>query len=146
MTDVDVLQELVRAAHAVVWGYGVAAGQADTERREALAETREVHVRGRSVLEESVRALGDTPAAPAAAYRIGVPAETPEDALHLAVALEDGWAVHCRRAVERLEDAALRVDVAQRLVAAARRATEWRIALGDPQPAVVLPGAEPPTG
>lgn len=121
----EVLQEVLAAVHAAVYGYGVAGARLrGADRR--LAQRRWTHYRGlRDELSTTLRELGASPAQTAAAYALPRPVETAEDARVLATLLEEGLAAVWADAVLALP-ARHRGLAVTGLREAAVAAAEWR--------------------
>jgi hypothetical protein len=127
--QVRVLQRVLAAEHAVVYGYGVAGARlAGTARASALRRWT-VHRSRRDSLEAQVQQLGAEPVPPAAAYALPAPVRTAADARTLLTLLEERLAAVWADAVADLgrpADRDLRRQAADGLADAAVAAARWR--------------------
>ena len=116
---VGVLQDVLAAEHAVVYGYGVAGARLAGQDRERALRGYDRHRARRDELVRVVADHGGDPVAPAAAYALPHPVEDARDALALVTLLEERlaavWADAVlalggdlqRRAAEGLREAAV---------------------------------------
>jgi hypothetical protein len=123
--DLDALQEVLAAEHAVVYGYGVAgANLAGRERRRA-GRDRDAHRARRDELSALVEERGARPVTSAATYALPSPVRTAQDARVLATLLEERLGAVWADAVLGLT-ADLRALAVDGLRDAAVRAAVWR--------------------
>jgi hypothetical protein len=124
-SDVTVLQRVLAAEHAVVYGYGVAGARlrGAARRRAERGWTR--HRANRDALEAQVNDLGADPEPPAPAYALPSPVATPEDAGTLLTLLEERLAAIWADAVADLAGD-LRRQAVDGLAEAAIAAARWR--------------------
>jgi len=134
----EVLEALVEAEHAALYGYGVLGARLDDATRPAAQAAATAHRAGRDRTAAALRDLGAEPPAAEVAYEVVVGGQ--QDALALAVRLEEGLAVLSRDLVGSTDDVALRRLGLDGLVGAAVRAASWRELLGRRPPTVALPG------
>jgi len=87
--ELAALQAALRAEHAAVYGYGVVGGRIRQGRRKEAQEAYDAHRARRDQLARSVRDLGGTPDAAAAAYALPFPVPDAAAALRLAAELEE---------------------------------------------------------
>ncbi|MCW7947435.1 hypothetical protein AAW14_37285 [Streptomyces hygroscopicus] len=87
--ELAALQAALRAEHAAVYGYGVVGGRIDQARRAEARAAYDAHRARRDELARSVRDLGGTPDAAAAAYALPFPVPDSAAAVRLAADLEE---------------------------------------------------------
>jgi hypothetical protein len=122
---VRVLQDVLAAEHAVVYGYGVAGAHLEgTARVRALREY-DAHRTRREELGRLVGERGGVPVAPAAAYALPRPVDNARDALELVTLLEERLAAVWADAVLHLTGG-LRERATVGLRDAAVAAARWR--------------------
>ena len=132
------LATLLAAEHAAVYGYGVLGGRLDeTDRRMALGAF-DSHRARRDQLTSLLREAGEAPQGPLPAYDVS--ASTPQQALGLAVRLEDGLAVRWRDLMGGTDDRALRMLALAGLQETAVRAAQWRVRARITPATVPFPG------
>jgi hypothetical protein len=136
--ELRVLEAVLVAEHAVVYGYGVLGARLVDEARAAAQAAESAHRSWRDRLAGLLRERGVEPPAPAAAYEAS--AAGPPEALALAVRLESGLGVLFRDLVASTDDPRLRRVGLDGLVETAVRAASWRALLGTRPPSVALPG------
>ena len=138
--DVALLEVLLAAAHAAVYGYGVLGARLDDDlRRSALRAYDAVRAR-RDLLAAHLRERGATPRPALPAYDVEV--DRPPEALALAVRLEEGLGVRWRDLVTGTDDLGLRRLGIAGLQETAVRAAEWRVRAGVTPVTVALPGTQ----
>jgi hypothetical protein len=141
VSDVSaLLQQMLAAEHAAVYGYGVVGAHLAGAERDTARDALHAHERRVELLETLVRQGGGTPKPAAPAYRLAHPVTGRARALQLAVHLEHGIAAHAYAVAgaPRGKARTLGVDL---LADAATRATEWRQALDPHAPPVeAFPG------
>ncbi|WP_282694071.1 ferritin-like domain-containing protein [Streptomyces sp. CC208A] len=125
MSALQAAQAALAAEHAAVYGYGVVGGRVAEERRAEATAAYEAHRARRDALRRTVRDLGGTPAAAAAAYELPFRVADPAGAVRLAAFLEDRVAGVYSDLV-RAADGPLRREAAAALGEAAVRAVRWR--------------------
>jgi len=128
VTPVEVLVGLLEAEHAAVWAYGLLGARLSEERLEQALAAHGAHRRSRDALVPLVRSRGAAVPAPAAAYDVRV--ATPEQALALAVRVEDDLAVRWRDLVGASAEVPLRRLGVAGLQECAVRAARWRSLAG----------------
>jgi hypothetical protein len=136
--EVDLLAELLEAAHAAVYGYGVLGARLDDATRRTALAAYDVHRARRDALAAQLRARGAEPEPGAPAYDVAV--ADVAAALALAVRLEEGMALRWRDLVGGTDDAALRRLGLSGLQETAVRAATWRRLAGAAAVTVALPG------
>ncbi|MEN8656043.1 ferritin-like domain-containing protein [Streptomyces sp. 21So2-11] len=119
------VQAALAAEHAAVYGYGVVGGRVGDDRRGEAREAYDAHRARRDALERTVRDLGATPVAAAAAYALPFPVPDAAAAVRLAAELEDRVAGVYSDLV-RAAGGPLRREAAGSLREAAVRAVRWR--------------------
>jgi hypothetical protein len=139
VSEVDLLAELLEAAPAAVYGYGVLGARLDEPTRRAALAAYDVHRARRDVLAAQLRARGADPEPGLPAYDVVVVDAT--QALALAVRLEEGMAVRWRDLVAGTDDVGLRRLGLSGLQETAVRAATWRERTGAGPVTVALPGA-----
>lgn len=118
-------QAALAAEHAAVYGYGVLGGRFAGRRRTEATAAYNAHRARRDALARTVRDLGGTPVAAAAAYTLPFAVRDPAGAERLAAVLEDRVAGVYSDLV-RAAGGPLRQDAAGALREAAVRAVRWR--------------------
>ncbi len=120
-----VLQAVLTAEHAAVYGYGVVGANLNGSARAAATTDWLAHQELRDTLEAMLRARGSQPAAAAAAYQLPIPVRTAHQAAALAAILEDRITAAYLGLVA-LSSPSLREFGAAQVRAAALRAAAWR--------------------
>ena len=138
MSEVELLQTLLAAEHAAVYGYGVLGARLADAGRELAQQADDAHRARRDGLVVLLRARAARVPPTLAAYDVAV-AGAPE-ALALAVRLEEGLGVRWRDLVGGTDDPALRILGLSGLTETAVRAARWRLAGGLRPGTVALPG------
>ncbi|WP_431041891.1 ferritin-like domain-containing protein [Streptomyces sp. P1-3] len=126
--EADVLkaaQAALAAEHAAVYGYGVVGGRIGDDRLRQARDCYAAHRARRDALQRTVRDLGGTPVAAAAAYALPFPVPDAAAAVRLAAELEHRVAAVYADLV-RSADGTLRREAAAALREAAVRAVRWR--------------------
>lgn len=139
MSELDLLAELLEAAHAAVYGYGVLGARLDEPRRRVALAAFDLHRARRDGLAAQLRARGARPVPSLPAYDVAV-ADAAE-ALVLAIELEEGMALRWRDLVGGTDDVELRRLALSGLQETAVRAATWRELTGSGPVTVALPGA-----
>lgn len=135
---VALLGALLEATHAAVYGYGVLGARLDQAGRRAALRAVDAHRARRDSLSARLRARGAAPPVALPAYDVEV--DGPQQALELAVRLEQGLGVRWRDLVAGTDDPALRQLGVDGLQETAVRAAEWRLLSGTGPVTVALPG------
>ncbi|MFJ8133571.1 ferritin-like domain-containing protein [Streptomyces hydrogenans] len=125
MSALKAAQAALAAEHAAVYGYGVVGGRVAEDRRTEATAAHGAHRARRDALRRTVRDLGGTPVAAAAAYELPFRVADPAGAVRLAAVLEDRVAGVYSDLV-RAADGPLRREAAVALREAAVRAVRWR--------------------
>jgi hypothetical protein len=86
--EIEALQAALAAEHAAVYGYGVVGGRVGPDRRSEARAAYDAHRARRDRLARSVRDLGASPQAAAAAYTLPFPVPDSAAAVRLAAELE----------------------------------------------------------
>ena len=133
-----VLEALVEAEHAALYGYGVLGARLDDPTRSAARAATTAHRSARDRVAAALRDLGAEPPAAEVAYDVSVGGQ--QDALALAVRLEAGLGVLFRDLVGSTDEPSLRQLGLDGLIGTAVRAASWRELLGQRPPTVALPG------
>lgn len=123
--DIDALQTVLAAEHAVVYGYGVAGAHLTGEARARATRGWAAHQARRDELVALVTARGGTPEAPAASYALPAPVRNAADARTLVTLLEERLAAVWADAVANLRGD-LRASAAAGLADAAVAGARWR--------------------
>jgi hypothetical protein len=123
--ELTAVQAALAAEHAAVYGYGVVGGKVDDRRRTEARAAYDAHRARRDDLERTVRDLGATPRAAAAAYALPFAVTDAAAATRLAAELEDRVAGAYADLV-RAASGARRRTAADALRDAAVRAVRWR--------------------
>ena len=140
MSELELLAELLEAEHAAVYGYGVLGARLDDATRRVAVAAVDVHRARRDALAAQLRARGTDPAESLPAYDVAVP--TADEALALAVRLEEGMALRWRDLVGGTDDVELRRLALSGLQETAVRAATWRRRSGTGPVSVALPGTQ----
>jgi hypothetical protein len=119
-----VLQAVLTAEHAAVYGYGVVGANLNGSARAAATTDWLAHQELRDTLETMLRARGSQPAAADAAYQLPIPVRTAHQAAALAAILEDRITAAYLGLVA-LSSPSLREFGATQVRAAALRAAAW---------------------
>ncbi|MGH3329518.1 MAG: ferritin-like domain-containing protein [Streptomycetales bacterium] len=125
LTEVAALQSALEAEHAAVYGYGIAGARLRGERATLARSAYESHRTRRDQLVRMVRERDATPAASAVAYDLPFPVRSADEAVDLAVWLEEGVAAAYADVVQAAARD-LRMFAAQGLREVAVRAVRWR--------------------
>ncbi|MCY7372520.1 MAG: ferritin-like domain-containing protein [Spirochaetaceae bacterium] len=123
--EVAVLQEVLAAEHAVVYGYGVAGARLTGGPRRRAQQAWDGHRARRDELAGLVTGLGGEPEPTATTYNLPGPVQSAEDARALATLLEERLAAVWADAVAAL-DGDLRDLAVRGLGEAAVAAARWR--------------------
>ncbi len=137
--SVPLLQALLAAEHAAVYGYGVVGGRLDDAGRSTALAAYDSHRARRDQLEGLLSTRGVTPQPAEAAYDVAT--SSPAEALALAARIEEGLALRWRDLVGATDDAELRALGIAGLQETAVRAASWRKLAGVPEVTVALPGS-----
>jgi len=139
--SVPLLQALLAAEHAAVYGYGVVGGRLDDAGRSTAMAAYDSHRARRDRLEALLSDRGTSPVQAEAAYDVAT--SSAEQALALAVRIEEGLALRWRDLVGATDDPELRALGIAGLQETAVRAASWRKQAGVPQVTVTvaLPGS-----
>ena len=138
--EAALLQSLLAAEHAVIYGYGVLGARLDDVLRPMARQVSDGHRARRDAL--AALLLDRGAAAPPALMAYDVIVDRQSDALALAVRLEEGMAVRWRDLVGGAVDRKLRLLGAAGLSEVAVRAARWRLLLGRRPATVALPGKD----
>ena len=136
--DEALLTTLLEAEHAAVYGYGVLGGRLDERTRSAARLASDGHRARRDQLAAQLRDRGATPPVALPAYDVAVAGQ--DEAVALAVRLEEGLAVRWRDLVAGTGEADLRRLGLAGLRESAVRAAQWRLVAGAAPVTVALPG------
>jgi hypothetical protein len=122
--EIAALQNALAAEHAVIYGYGVVGAMlAGPEQADAVADWT-AHLTARDNLESMLTALGATPVAADAAYRLPFAVTSAATAAGLAASLEDGL-TRAYLGVVAVSSPALRSFGARAMQTSANRAVAW---------------------
>ena len=124
LTVRSVLSDLLRDEHAAVYAYGVLGARLDDRLRTRARAAFDAHRSARDELRRRLLQLGAEADGPEPAY--AVRADTPRQALLLAVRIEEHLSVRWHDLVGTTEDARLRRFAVQGLQDSAVRAAQWR--------------------
>lgn len=138
MSERALLAELLEAAHAAVYGYGVLGARLDDATRRVALAAYDVHRARRDALAAQLRARGSEPEPGLPAYDVVVADSAAARAL--AVRLEEGMALRWRDQVGGTDDVELRRLALSGLQESAVRAATWRELAGTGPGAGALPG------
>jgi hypothetical protein len=136
--SLPLLSTLLEATYAAVYGYGVLGARLEDDARDLARLAYDSHRARRDQLVARLTERGGDPQPPAPAYDVSV--STQDDALALAIRLEEGMAVRWRDLVGGTDDRQLRELAVAGLVECAVRAAQWRDAAGVRPATVALPG------
>lgn len=138
MSETALLTTVLEATHAAVYGYGVLGARLPDEERPAAGQALDAQ---RARRDQLVAALAErTAAAPAPEPAYDVAVADRDQALALAVRLEQGLGVRWRDLVAGTDDPRLRRLGVSALQESALRATRWRQLAGAFPATVALPG------
>ncbi|MCW2776460.1 MAG: uncharacterized protein JWN17_185 [Frankiales bacterium] len=137
--DVRLLTDLLRAEHVAVYGYGTLGGRLDAQTRPAALTAFDAHRARRDTLAARLRDRRVVPPVALAAYDVAVASQ--DDALALAVRLEEGLGQRWLALVGGTRDRDLRTLGVAGLQETAVRAAGWRRRQGRTPPTVALPGS-----
>jgi uncharacterized protein DUF4439 len=133
MTD---LADALAAEHAAIFAYGVIGAHLE-EARSAAREAERAH---RTRRDELVLLLGDQAPAAEPSYELPFPVDGPDDAVRLAILVEERVAAIWRGVLPE-SGAGERERALDALTDAAVRATRWRATAGVDPAAVPFPGS-----
>lgn len=136
--SLPLLRTLLEAEHAAVYAYGVLGARLPDEPRTLARSAYDGHRARRDQLVARLVERGGDPEPPPPAYDVVV--SSPDQALALAVQLEEGLAVRWRDLVGGTDDRQLRSLGVAGLRECAVRAAQWREAAGVTPATVALPG------
>ena len=136
--SVPLLTELLEASYAAVYGYGVLGARLPDESQPLARLAYDSHRVRRDSLVARLTERGGDPEPPAPAYDVRV--SSADEALALAVRLEEGLAVRWRDLVGGTDDRQLRELAVAGLSECAVRAAQWRQLAGVRPATVALPG------
>lgn len=137
--SVPLLTTLLEAEHAAVYGYGLLGARLPDDARPHALAAYDSHRARRDSLAARLVERGGDPEPPPPAYDVDV--SSAEDALALAVLLEEGLCVRWRDLMGGTDDRQLRQLALAGLRECAIRAAQWRKASGVAPATVALPGA-----
>jgi len=138
VTAEALLQSLLAAEHAAVYGYGALGARLDDATRPQAVDALAAHRLRRDALGAVLAARRAAAPGPLSAYDVTVAGQP--TALALAVRLEEGLAVRWRDLVGGTDEQALRRLGTSGLTETAVRAAHWRRTLGARPVTVPLPG------
>lgn len=136
--SVPLLSSLLESSYATVYGYGVLGARLEEEPRRLARLAYDSHRARRDQLVARLTERGGDPEPPPPAYDVSV--ASPDEALALAVRLEEGMAVRWRDLVAGTDDRQLRELAMAGLTECAVRAAQWREQAGVSPATVALPG------
>jgi hypothetical protein len=137
----DTLQQVLRAEHAAIFGYGALGGHLAKANRKSAALAERAHRDRRDAIASLLVAAGAEPAPAEPAYELPAPVTSPVSAAKLAVLIEERTAAAWRAAVPELGSSQRRTAV-DALTACAVQAAGWRrLATPTAPPTVAFPGA-----
>jgi hypothetical protein len=125
VTAVQALQAALAAEDAAIFGYGVAGAHLSGSRKSAAEQHWTDHNEARDTLTAMVSALGATPAAAQAFYRLPFEVTDPASAAKLAAYLEEG-VTRAYLGLVAVSDRRLRTFGALAMQPPAERAAFWR--------------------
>jgi hypothetical protein len=134
----SLLAALVEAEHAAVYAYGVVGARLDDAARRAAVRAFDSHRARRDQVAVRLRERGGDPEPPAPAYDVA--ASDVDEALALAVHVEEGVAVRWRDLLIGTDEPALRQLALSGLQECAVRAAQWRARSGAATPTTPFPG------
>lgn len=137
--SVPLLTALLDASYATVYGYGVLGARLDEKPRELARLAYDGHRARRDQLVARLTEAGGDPEPPAPAYDVTV--ASADEALRLAVLLEEGMAVRWRDLIAGTDERPLRELAVAGLQECAVRAAQWRTQAGMSPSTVALPGS-----
>lgn len=137
--ELRLLEELLEATHAALYGYGVLGARLDAPTRRVAQAAAGAHRGVRDELADLLRDAGAVPPSAQPAYDVAVDGSS--QALALAVTLEEGLSVRWLDLVGGTDDVGLRRLGVDELTRAAVRATSWRLLSGGLPATLPLPGS-----
>lgn len=135
----EALAQALTAEHAAIYAYGPIGVRLRGKQVDRAHAAEAAHRRRRDRLVVTLSATGAMPPAAAASYELPFEVAGEEDALRLAVLVEDRVAAVWRAALPAT-DGTVRAEALDALLDAAVRATQWRAAVGVTPPTVPFPG------
>jgi hypothetical protein len=140
MSGQDRLQDVLRAEHAAIFGYGALGGHLLKAHRVTAALAEREHRNRRDAVAQLLIAGKANPAPAERAYTLPVPVSTPAEAAKLAVLIEERTAAAWRAAVPELDGDQRKMALAG-LTDCAIQAARWRRLATPAGPATVaFPG------
>ncbi len=133
----DLVDALLRATHAALFGYGVLGPRLDAGQQKLAREADDVLRSDRDTLAGLLRGANRTVPGPLAAYDVAVADRAA--AFTLAVRLEAGLALRWGDLVGGTDDGNLRIVATAGVRRSAVRAAQWRVLQGAPA-TVAFPG------
>ncbi|QGK70953.1 DUF4439 domain-containing protein [Allosaccharopolyspora coralli] len=135
------LDAAVAAEHAALWVYGLATAFAAEPRvRSALDEAMSTHRDLRDRGQQTLRDAGNRPPAAAPAYSMPEPVTDQASAIRMLVTSEQECSVGWRAVLDTEGAEPVRGLALEALTATARRATRWRLTVGEEPAAPPFPG------
>ncbi|MGW0035864.1 ferritin-like domain-containing protein [Gordonia sp. NPDC003376] len=141
MSTIESLTAAADAENAAIFTYGVITAFVTAARRPTVNENIAAHRTARDAVGAAITAAGGTPPLAAAGYTLPVDVTDPLSAAKVALAAEVDCTVAYRAVLEQSDDEKAHTLAVDELTASARRASDWRVALGDKPATVAFPGA-----
>ncbi|WP_330179219.1 ferritin-like domain-containing protein [Nocardia sp. NBC_01503] len=140
LPDQQALTDALSAEYAAVYAYGVIAAYANNDRDKYVSECTAAHRARRDATIDTLKTLGATVPAPAAAYTAPFPVDDPIPAAKLAVTVESDTAAAWHSALERADTPEIRRIALDALTECALREATWNNILGNNPPTTAFPG------
>lgn len=134
------LFDALATEHATIYGYGLVSAHATPEVNYLVSDAMAEHRKRREAALALLQERGVAAALPAAGYRMPSEVDTPEDAVDLAITMEQDAAVAWRAVVEQATDQDVRAFGVTALTESAITAARWRTIRGDSAVTVAFPG------
>ncbi|MBJ8341522.1 ferritin-like domain-containing protein [Antrihabitans sp. YC3-6] len=139
-TEQQALVDALKAEHAAVFAYGLAAAFSNPERAELIATNAAAHRARRDATIDALTAASvDAPTAEAG-YTVPFPVVDPVSAARLAAEVEAETAIAWRSVIERAQSDHTRGTGVEALTEATLRLANWQTILGTAPPTVPFPG------
>jgi hypothetical protein len=136
----DVLQDVLRAEHAAIYGYGALGGFLSKGNRPVAATAERAHRDRRDAVAALLVAANAQPVPAESAYTLPAPVTAPAGAAKLAILIEERTAAAWRAAVPQLDGDQRKLAI-EGLTSCAVQAARWRGLAAPTAPATVaFPG------
>ncbi|KWX65775.1 ferritin-like domain-containing protein [Mycobacterium sp. NAZ190054] len=134
------LFDAVATEHATVYAYGVVSAHSTPDVNYLVSDAMDEHRKRREAAIALLDERGVQAPLPAAGYRLPSEVDAPEDAVNLAISMEEDAAVAWRAVVEQATDHSARALGVTAMTECAITAARWRAIRGDESVIVAFPG------